>query len=630
MKKLFFALSAIIATISVVAQDYRYSVDISNVTDDKLIVELHDISWAEDVAAFNFPKTIPGTYATENYGVYIENFKAFDKEGNELKFEKETENTFKITDAKKLSKITYNVNDSWDSGVKKNKIFEPAGTNWEAEKDFVFNNSGVFGFFTGKELMPFHVEVKKPKDLYGLSVLENKASGELQTFTAKDYHQLVDCPILFAKPDTAMFKVSNTDVTIGVYSQFEGEFAHKIYDELKESMGAIDKFVGELPVENYSFLIYLADETELGKELQKGISVSTIAKLAKLGGVGALEHGNSSFYYLVYLGEQEINGPLGRVNYLDIMKDVAIHEFMHIFTPLNLHSQHIGEFNYINPLMSQHLWLYEGITEYFAGLIQLQAGITSLEDYFNKTMKEKMTMANRYPTEKMSFTEMSANVLEKPYSDQYMQVYQRGAIMGMLLDIEIQRLTNGEKTLKDVVITLGKRYGADKSFDEDGFIKEFVAEVHPDLQKHFDKYVTGKEELPLESYLDRIGVKFYKEKEAKVAFLPYHDEGVKIEGSINSRLTGETTVKKVKKKTKSILKKGDKLNTQKWSELCYDKEGNLLPDGTEITAKLTRDGQEMTVTFPLEHGMGKKKNHFDISENLTLEQQKARNNWMGK
>ena len=59
------------------SQDYRYTVDIVNVVDDKIAVELHDISWTEDVARFNFPKTIPGTYATKNYGVYIDGFKAY-------------------------------------------------------------------------------------------------------------------------------------------------------------------------------------------------------------------------------------------------------------------------------------------------------------------------------------------------------------------------------------------------------------------------------------------------------------------------------------------------------------------------------------------------------------------------
>ncbi|MBK6507405.1 MAG: hypothetical protein IPG02_17575 [Ignavibacteria bacterium] len=39
---------------------------------------------------------------------------------------------------------------------------------------------------------------------------------------------------------------------------------------------------------------------------------------------------------------------------------------------MNLHAEEIGNFDYNNPVMSKHLWLYEGTTEYFADYIQLK------------------------------------------------------------------------------------------------------------------------------------------------------------------------------------------------------------------------------------------------------------------
>lgn len=626
MKQLFFLLGILIGG-NLFAQSYNYSVDLNKTENDKVPVKLACFKQDEDVVKFSFPKTIPGTYATLNYGVYIEDFKALSEAGEELKVKKDGENTWIISGAKKLKTITYSVNDSWDSGIKKNKIFEPAGTNFEHDKNYVFNNSGLFGFFEGKELMPFEIMVEKPNHLYGLTVLSSKSNENSQLFTAKDYHQLVDCPILFAKPDTAKFKISNTDVTIGVYSEYQGEFAHKIYDELKSSMSAIDHFVGDLPVDNYSFLIYLADKSELGASLSKEVTVGSIAKLAKLGGVGALEHGNSSFYYLVYMGENELKGPLGDINYINIIKDVAIHEFMHIFTPLSLHSECIGEFNYVDPKMSKHLWLYEGITEYFAGLIQLQDGLFSLDHYLNEVMRPKLKYADRFPEDKMTFTEMSENVLDKPYKRQYGQVYQRGAVMGMLLDLEIIRLTKGEKTLKDVVITLGKRYGADKSFDEATFISEFVTEVHPDLQLFFDNYVSGNKSLPVQEYMDRVGVKYSAQVQQTKPYLPYKEDGVKIKKSLTARLTGETPIKKVSKKIDSPLKKGDIINVIDWKDLCYDDEKKILPEGTKITAPVKRNGEKTAVTFALKHGESSIKHDFEVLDNLNQDQQKMRSVW---
>ncbi|NDC83463.1 hypothetical protein EB093_07390, partial [bacterium] len=109
-------------------------------------------------------------------------------------------------------------------------------------------------------------------------------------------------------------------------------------------------------------------------------TIKLVASIAGKG-FGALEHGNSSVYFLPDLGEEML---------VESVKDVAIHEFMHIITPLNLHSECIGNFNYENPKMSRHLWLYEGVTEYFAGLIQVRSGIISRSNYVNSLLRQKM------------------------------------------------------------------------------------------------------------------------------------------------------------------------------------------------------------------------------------------------
>ena len=63
------------------------------------------------------------------------------------------------------------------------------------------------------------------------------------------------------------------------------------------------------------------------------------------------------------------------------LRDFAAHEFFHIVTPLNIHSEQIQPFNFTNPEMSRHLWLYEGMTEYFAGNAQVKAGLITIDEY---------------------------------------------------------------------------------------------------------------------------------------------------------------------------------------------------------------------------------------------------------
>ena len=65
------------------------------------------------------------------------------------------------------------------------------------------------------------------------------------------------------------------------------------------------------------------------------------------------------------------------------VRDFAAHEFFHIITPLSIHSEEIGNFDYSDPKMSKHLWLYEGVTEYFAGHVQVRQGLMKLDDYID-------------------------------------------------------------------------------------------------------------------------------------------------------------------------------------------------------------------------------------------------------
>ncbi len=90
---------------------------------------------------------------------------------------------------------------------------------------------------------------------------------------------------------------------------------------------------------------------------------------------------------------------------------VISHEFFHTLTPLNVHSKEIHDFDFSDPKMSAHLWMYEGVTEYFANLFQVNQGLIS-EDEFYANMAEKESLAKQLYPKEISFTDMSKNVLD--------------------------------------------------------------------------------------------------------------------------------------------------------------------------------------------------------------------------
>jgi predicted metalloprotease with PDZ domain len=67
--------------------------------------------------------------------------------------------------------------------------------------------------------------------------------------------------------------------------------------------------------------------------------------------------------------------------------------------------------------------MYEGVTEYFAHLIQLQNGLVDEKGFF-KEMRSKMNAAEEFGN--FSMTEMSKRVMEDDFQKKYNSVTTRG------------------------------------------------------------------------------------------------------------------------------------------------------------------------------------------------------------
>ena len=198
---------------------YQYKVFLDEVKDDKVKIELIIPDNAiSDSLEFHFPKIVPGTYSIYDFGRFVHDFKAFDKEGKSLSYSRLDQNRWRISDSKKLYKISYWIEDSYDT-KKDTVIFEPAGTNIEEGENYLLNTFGFFGYVNGLERRPFDIEIIKPENFYGATPLKRlKESETSDRFFSTDYYELMDSPIMYTKPDTASIYLGNTEVVISVYS----------------------------------------------------------------------------------------------------------------------------------------------------------------------------------------------------------------------------------------------------------------------------------------------------------------------------------------------------------------------------------------------------------------------------
>lgn len=575
-------------------QKVAVSIDLTNVKDDKVQVTVLAPAITEKEIVYNLPKIIPGTYSVDDYGKFIDDFTALDSKGNALEVSKLDENSWKIKNASKLNKVTYWVNDTFDiegNGGFGKGVFSPAGTNIIEGKNFLINNHGFVGYFENKKDINYQVTITHPETLFGAtSLVDTDNSATSDVFSVARYNDLVDNPIMYSAPDYTSFMVDGMEILFSVYSPSGKHTAKDLSADLEKCMRAQKKFLGPINTnKRYTVLLYLSDMN--GKDAK---------------GFGALEHNSSTS---VVFPELMPKASLGKE-----LIDVVSHEFFHIVTPLGVHSNEIHYFDFNAPKMSQHLWMYEGVTEYFANLFQVNQGLIS-EEAFYKRMIGKINGAKRL-NDTMPFTLMSENVLVEPYKDQYLNVYEKGALIGMCIDIIIREKSNGERGILDLMQKLTNEYGPKRPFNDKDLFAKITEFTYPEVGEFLNTYVAGPTPINYDSFFAKMGVAKSKIKKAINPFIYKKSAGI----------TG-TSNKEIKVKSNSDLSPfltqlglmGDDIITAiNGTNYSLDQISELMTaaqswkDGDAITMKIKRDGKEMTLSGKVILSFEESEGYFNV------------------
>lgn len=466
-------------------------IDLTQVSDDKLPVVVNPGRFVKDTVVFRLPRVVQGTYAISDFGLFIEDFKALDYEGNELPFKKIDANTWEIYRAKKLEKISYWVNDTFDiEGSAASTPFSPSGTNIESE-NYVLNLHGFIGYFDSLKSVSYILDIRSPIEFDRTSAMtqiqeiESEDGKSVTTrYKAERYFEITDNPMMYGKLDVENFTVGDIDIVLSVYSPTGKHSANKIKETIFKMMEAQKAYLGDInSTKRYDIYIFLAGN---------GVGAPT--------GYGALEHHTSTVLVMPEsMDYSRLEGSL---------IDIISHEFFHILTPLSLHSEDVHYFDYNQPAFSKHLWMYEGLTEYFAMLFQINQNLLTEEEFYLK-LSDKIEMS-RHLDDNMSFTEMSENILEYPYAGNYHNVYEKGALIGMCLDIIIRENSKGQRGILSVMKELSERYGVEKPFEDDSIIEEIVEMTYPEVGIFLEEHVIGANPIDYMEYFEKVGMGMIK------------------------------------------------------------------------------------------------------------------------
>ena len=472
------------------------SIHISQITDDKAPVIINPGRFTLETVTYRLPRVVQGTYSVSDFGKYIDDFKAIDYAGNDMPVTRVDTNTWSISNAKQLDKITYAANDTFDteeSGrIGSDNPFSPAGTNIEPE-NYVLNLHGFIGYFDSLKNNQYKLDVTAPADFVRSSALQNVSSKTSEdgknittSYFAARYFDITDNPMMYGNFSVEEFLVGDIKIVLSVYSPNKVHSATSLKQTIFKMMQAQKAFLGDInSTSRYDIFLYLSENKEDSPK-----------------GFGALEHHTST---VVVFPEAMPEEALA-----ESMLETVSHEFFHIVTPLSVHSEDVHYFDYNNPTFSKHLWMYEGVTEYFANLFQVDQGLIEESEFFNKIMGKIQT--SKQLNDAMSFTIMSENVLKTPYKDEYYNVYQKGALIGMCIDILMREESNGNRGILSLMKELSNKYGKNKPFEDDKLIDEIVAMTYPSLREFFDTHVIGDTPISYNEFFAKVGLEIGEAK----------------------------------------------------------------------------------------------------------------------
>ncbi len=241
---------------------------------------------------------------------------------------------------------------------------------------------------------------------------------------------------------------------------------------------------GEIPYRDYTFILHLRANTG-----------------------GGLEHLNSTA-----LGFRRFSFT-PETSYRSFLTLVA-HEFFHLWNVKRIRPDALGPFDYTKENYTKLLWVAEGITSYYENLITRRAGLVTDKEFLANAARAFQNLQRTPGRLIMSTEEASFDSWIKYYRqdensiNSQVDYYDKGAILGLLLDLEIRKRSNGAKSLDDVMRYLyGEFFEKNRNYTPADFQKASEMMAGSSLQEFFAKYVRGHEELDYNTALAAAGLR---------------------------------------------------------------------------------------------------------------------------
>jgi len=419
------------------------------------------------------PVWTPGSYLVREFARNIQDLSVVDALGNPVKVQKIDKNHWQLDTGKQRKVVVTYLVYAFEHSVR---------TSFLDADHALVNGASVFMYWQRNLGLQHRLHVELPAGWSTISTsLEPFNVPGNREFTARDYDELVDSPLELGNQQVLDFQVLGKphQIAIAGIGNWDDSTLVADFTRIIESEAAI--FQG-LPYDHYLFILHAG------------------------GSRGGLEHKNSSVNFVGRWAFEDSS------RYHSVLSLIS-HEFFHTWNIKRLFPKGVESFDYDGENYTSELWIAEGITSYYDELILYRNGITGRDDYFEVLTREISGLQWKpgrlhQPVADASFDAWIKYYRRNEHSDNVsISYYDKGHLLGLLLDILILEATAGERGLDAVMLKMYEDFGlSGEGYRNIDFQHACENVSGRSFSEFFNNYVHGVAELPYEQVFDKIGV----------------------------------------------------------------------------------------------------------------------------
>jgi len=568
-------------------------------------IEIRADKVAEPILDLVMPAWSPGRYAIYDFAKNMQEFAAVGAQGQALPWTKVDKQTWRVEtrEAGGTVRVSYRVFANDLSGSFSQ--FDSSHAN--------LNGASLYLYVAGHEQDPLTLTVEAPATWKLISGFSESTAQ--RTFQVPNYALLMDTPMeISAECQLEQFQERSKTFRVAVHSYPDQDTnLSELVEKLRKIVRSEMAMMPDPDFKHYTFVFHFAPDIAMGD---------------------GMEHLNST--QVVVRGELSGGG-------LAEALESAAHEFFHLWNVKRLRPAALVSCDYTREQYTRSLWFAEGVTTYYAYLHVLRSDVWGREQFLNRLAEEIRTLEYEPGRALMSaesssfhawFYDRSPQMQETNFANSTISYYNKGAVLGMLLDLEIRGRTNGQKSLDD-----GFRFMYQKLYEapagnadtpargyEDKDILQAVSGVAgSDFTPFFDRYVRGTAPLPYAATLALAGL------ELRVAVSPDSPPSLGVLTQQVDRGVKIAAVRPGGAADRSGLSRDDLLIAVDELSLATEELKDRLkiyPAGAEVPFTVERHGRRERISVTLDPPIA---DQYSIEElpGARVQQVSVRKGWLG-